>query len=149
MADTDLTQAEADYLIALDKYAEDQRAWPYPIGGGKLSIPLRSEDWRETFLLDLRRARIDLFKRTHQTRARKVYPLVRLDIGSNRHRNPDGEWIGPIHIHHYREGYGDKWAEEVPVGVFRDLADPILTLDDFMRYCNIVDPPIFQASGMP
>jgi hypothetical protein len=149
VADAELTQTEADYLIALDKYAEDQRVWRYPSGGGKLAIPLRSQDWRETFLLDLRRARIDLFKSTHQTRARKVYPLIRLDIGTNRHQNPDGEWIGPNHIHRYCKGYGDKWAEELPDGVFSDLTDPIRTLDDFMRYCNIVEPPIFQASGMP
>ncbi len=145
MADSDLAQTEANYLIALDKYAKDQKAWRYPSSGGKLSIPLRSQDWRETFLLDLRRARIDLFKSTHQTRARKVYPLIRLDIGTNRHRNPDGEWIGPIHIHRYREGYGDKWAEELPDGVFGDLEDPIRTLDDFMRYCNIIEPPNVQA----
>lgn len=149
MADTELTQTGADYLIALDKYAEDRRVWSHPIGGGKLAIPLRSQDSREAFLLDLRRARIDLFKSTHQTRGRKVYPLIRLDIGTNRHQNPDGEWIGPIHIHRYREGFGDRWAAELPDGVFSDLSDPFRTLADFMRYCNIVDPPIFQASGMP
>lgn len=44
MADADLTQPEADYLIALDKYAVDRRQWPYPSRGGKISVPLQSAD---------------------------------------------------------------------------------------------------------
>ena len=149
MADADLTQAEADYLIALDKYAVDRRQCPYPSRGGKISVPLRSADHREVFRLDLRRARIDLFKSTHQARARQVFPLIRLCVGNKPHGNPDGEVIDPVHIHHHREGYGDKWAEPLPDGVFGDLADQLRTLNDFMRYCNIVVPPIFQAEWLP
>lgn len=149
MPDADLTQQEADRLIALPKNRTDQRAWAYPQGGGKVAIPLISGDKHEHFLLDLRRARIDLAKSTHQTRARQVVPLVRLDIGTAPHRNPDGHEIPPIHLHLYREGYADKWAQPVPVGAFRDLADPLLTLQDFMLYCNVVELPVIQASWIP
>ena len=149
MPDNDLTQAEADHLIALPKYAVDRKRWPYPSRGGKVSVPLQSEDRREAFRLDLRRARIDLFKSTHQTRARQVFPLIRLCVGNKPHGNPDGEVIHPIHIHYHREGYGDKWAERLPGGVFGDLTDQLRTLNDFMRYCNIVEAPIFQAEWLP
>ena len=149
MTDIDLSQTDADFLIALPKYAVNRQAWSYPSAGGKISVPLQSEDRREAFRLDLWRARLDLVKSNHQTRARQVYPLIRLCIGTAPHRNPDGALVGPVHIHHHREGYGDKWAGPLPDGVFGDLADQLQTLNDFMQYCNIVEPPIFQAGGMP
>ncbi|MBM4036188.1 MAG: hypothetical protein FJ291_31015 [Planctomycetes bacterium] len=40
------------------------------------------------------------------------------------------------------EGCGDKWAQPVPADIFPNLADPWLVLvRDFMRYCNITQPP--------
>ena len=69
--------------------------------------------------------------------------LVRLDFGGPPHRNPDGEEIGCPHLHTYREGYGDKWAAEVPTDKFSDLSDLWTTLGDFMTLCNVVKPPNF------
>lgn len=149
MPDADLTQAEADHLIDLAKFRVDTRPHPYPSNGGRVSIPLVSEDRREEFLLDLSRGSINVAKRGYQNRARQIVPLLRLDIGTAPHRNPDGAEVGGVHLHRYREGYGDKWAEPIPVGIFRDIGDPMLTLDDFMRYCNIVELPVIQASWMP
>ena len=102
---------------------------------------LTSTDGRESFLLDVRRARIDLAKGTYQNRGRQVVVLARLDFGGGPHRNPDGEEIGSTHLHLYREGYGDKWAYQVPAVHFSHLSDPWLTLGDFMRFCNILEPP--------
>jgi hypothetical protein len=67
--------------------------------------------------------------------------LVRLDFGGAPHRKPDGEEVGSLHLHLYREGFGDKWAVPAPEGYFRDLANPWQMLDDFMLYCNVVEPP--------
>ena len=39
MADLNLTQAEADTLIALEKYKVDSRLWRYPYMGGRVNIP--------------------------------------------------------------------------------------------------------------
>ena len=149
MPDADLTQAEADHLIDLAKFRVDTRPHPYPSGGGGVSIPLVSEDRREEFVLGLWRGGINVAKSSYQKRARQIVTLLRLDIGTAPHRNPDGAEVGGVHLHRYREGYGDKWAEPIPVGIFRDIGDPMLTLDDFMRYCNIVEAPIIQASWMP
>lgn len=93
MSDPDLTQAEADALIALAKHRLDATEWDYPDLGGAISIPLVSTDRREQFLLDLRRGRIDLARGTYQNRGRQVIVLVRLDFGGAPHRNPDGEEI--------------------------------------------------------
>lgn len=144
MADVNLTQAEADALLAMQKRRSDDTEWSYPDLGGYITIPLVSIDRREPFLLDLRRGRIDLSKGTYQNRGRQVVILARLDFGGAPHRNPDGEEIGSPHLHLYREGFGDKWAFPVPGDYFPNPHDAWRTLQDFMRYCNIVEPPIIQ-----
>lgn len=103
-----------------------------------------SGDRREQFLLDLRRGRIDLAKGTYQNRARQVVVLARLDFGGAPHQNPDGGEIASPHLHLYREGYGDKWALPAPGDRFVNLSDPWQMLEDFMRFCNIVEPPIIR-----
>ena len=91
MSDIDLTQAEADGLLAMPKVRANEDESDYPGTGGKIVVPLTSEDRREHFLLDIRRGRIDLLKGTYQNRARQVVILARLDFGGRPHRNPDGE----------------------------------------------------------
>ncbi len=144
MPDSNLTQAEADALIAMEKRRADKNQWNYPAFGEHVTIPLVSTDGREAFLLDLHRARINLTKGTYQNRSRQVVVLVRLDFGGAPHRNPDGEEIGSPHLHLYREGFGDKWAFPVPSDRFSDVENSWQMLQDFMRFCRIVEPPIIQ-----
>lgn len=144
MADASLTQIDADALLASEKRRVDETQWDYPDFGGRIMVPLVSTDRRESFLLDLRRARIDLAKCTYQNRGRQVVILARLDLGGAPHRNPDGQEIASPHLHLYREGFGDKWAVPVPSDHFSSLGDTWLTLEDFMRFCNIVEPPFIR-----
>lgn len=144
MADPEFTQAEADALIALEKCRVDKTEWDYPSLGGVISIPLVSKSRRESFLLDLRRSQIRFNKSTYQNRGRQVAVLVRLDLGGAPHRNPDGTEIGSPHLHVYREGFGDKWAFTPPDDAFTDLTNAWTTLEDFMRYCNVVEPPLIR-----
>lgn len=146
MPEYSLPQAAADALIASRKRRVDVREWDYPDLGGAATIPLLSVDRRERFILDLRRSRIDYAKGTYQNRGRQVVVLVRLDFGGRPHRNPDGNRVESPHLHLYREGYGAKWAFPVPGDRFRDVGDPRQTLEDFMDYCNIVDPPYIRWS---
>ena len=99
MADIDMSQAEADALIALDKHKVDNTAWTFPQPGDKIAVPLVSEDKRENFLLDVSRGGIVLSKATYQNRAHKAVVLMRLDLGGAPHRNPDGEEVHPRHEH--------------------------------------------------
>ena len=112
--------------------------------GQKISLPLKSDDGRELFLLDLRRGRVELRKVTMQNRARQVVILARLDLHGPPHRNPDGEEIPTPHLHVYREDYADKWAIPVPADHFLSINDEWTTLNDFMRYCNITEAPNIQ-----
>jgi hypothetical protein len=146
MAEVQLTQAEADALLAMEKQRVDDTAHLFPMLGGSLSVPLMSPDRREQFVLDIGRGRIDLSKVTYQNRARTVVILARLDIAGPSHRNPDGTEMPCPHLHLYREGFADKWAFPVPDASFSNLADLWMTLDDFMRYCNVTKTPFFQKA---
>lgn len=136
-----LTQAEADALIAMEKHRVNEDHSDFPMGGESLVVPLQSADRREQFLLDISRGRIDLTKVTMQNRARQVVVLVRLDLGSAPHRNPDGEEVAAPHLHLYREGFGDKWAMPVDHAFFSATDDLWQTLEDFMTFCNITRRP--------
>ena len=114
------------------------------MGGQSITLPLQSADRREQFLLDLSQGRIDLRKIKMQTRGRQGVVLVRLDLGGAPHRNPDGEEIPVPHLHVYREGYGDKWAIRVPTDRFRAPDQARVTYDDFLRFCNVMQPPYMQ-----
>ena len=141
MAGTELTQAEAQALIDMEKRRVDETRYRTPHIVGKVEIPLVSADEAERFILDLNRRRIDLRKVTYQSRARVAVVLVRLDLGGGVHRNPDDAEIACPHLHVYREGCGTQWAVPVPPNRFRDLPDLWKSFEDFMAYCNITKPP--------
>lgn len=143
MAEINLTQQEADALIEMEKHKVNDDKWLFP-SNGIVTIPLISADKREDFLLDIRRARIDLSKGTYQNRAHQVVILVRLDFGTKPHRNPDGNIIISPHIHIYREGFGHKWAEPINKKHFSKPDDIWQLLKDFMKFCNITEPPVIE-----
>jgi hypothetical protein len=141
MTDVNLTQNEADLLLAMEKVATSSFEWEFPTMGMKIEIPLLSENKREKFLLDISRGTIDLKKVKYQNRTRQVIVLARVDLSGSTHRNPDSTEIPPGHIHKYREGYADKWAYPIPKDVFHNLEDQWEVLQDFMNYCNITEKP--------
>lgn len=144
MSEVDLTQAEADALIATEKVRANNDRQAFPLGGQSLCLPLQTPDGREQFLLDIGRGRIDLAKVKMQNRARQVVVLVRLDLRGAPHRNPDDQEVPCPHLHVYREGFGDKWAIPVPADRFPSTSDLWETLQDFQRYCNVTQPPLID-----
>ncbi len=144
MADIDLTQGEANALIAMEKHRENNNQLDFPGPGERLAVPLTSPDKRELFLLDVTRAQIKLTKATYQNRARQAVVLMRLDIDGPPHRNPDGVEIPCPHLHIYRENYGVKWASPLPVDLYPDTQTFLSTFEAFMEHCNITLPPQFN-----
>ncbi len=147
MAEINLTQPEANALIAMEKHRADDKAYEIFAAAHSATIPLHSADKREHFLLDVGRGTINLAKIKMQNRARRVVVLVRLDLAGPPHRNPNDEEIACPHLHIYREGFADKWAVEIPGDKFGHIGDLSATLDDFMAYCNITRPPLI-ARGL-
>jgi hypothetical protein len=143
IADIEISQAEADELIAMEKRCDDKQ-WSLPGPGEAFEIPLTSVDKRENFTLDVTRSRIRLTKATYQNRARQVIILIRLDLDGAPHRNPDDEEISCPHLHIYREGYGDRWAIPAPPDLYPNPLDLFATFEAFLRQCNIIAPPIIQ-----
>ena len=144
MAETTLTQAEADTLLAMEKHRVDETRHVFPTLGGSIEVPLISANKRENFLLDITRGRINLKKATYQNRVRTVVILARLDIDGPPHENPDGEEIPCPHLHTYREGYGDKWAVPAPGGAFPRTTNLWGSLEDFMAFCRITETPFIE-----
>jgi hypothetical protein len=141
LADINLTQEDADALLAMEKQKVDDSVNEYPSLGGAIRVHLQSPDKRELFFLDITRSQIKLTKGTYQNRARGVVILARLDFGGAPHRNPDDEEMACPHLHVYREGYGDRWAVPLPPGRFTDASDPWLLLLEFMQFVNVTDSP--------
>lgn len=141
----EISQREADDLLAMEKIALTFEAINFPDFGSAVTVPLISTDGSEEFYLDVRRNRINVNKGTIQNRARTVIILARLDIGGAPHRNPDGVEIGCPHLHLYREGFGDKWALDATPLIGAN-ADHWSAYQQFIRFCNIVRPPNFQPS---
>ena len=144
MADIEITQSEADALIALEKRFVDNDEWTFPGPGERIALELTSLDKRENFVLDVTRARIKLTKATYQNRARQVIVLMRLDLDGPPHRNPDGAELPCPHLHIYREGFGDKWAIAAPVDRYPRTLDLFSTCEAFMQHCNITGPAKMQ-----
>lgn len=141
MTGYELTKAEAEALIAMEKHRADDEVRTYPAPGQQVKIGLVSASRREKFFLAINRKSIDLRKRSYLTLGRQVVVLVRLDYGAP-HRNPDGQEVPSPHLHRYVVGYADKWAEAVPEDAFPNITEPWLALTkDFMQYCNITRPP--------
>lgn len=149
MADINLTQADADALIAMEKHRADDQEWDYPALGGSIRVPLISPDRRENFYLDVSRGNINLSKATYQNRARLTVVLLRLDLGGPPHRNPDDTEILCPHLHIYREDYSDKWVIPAPIDIFTNTADLWQTLLEFMSHCNITQPPLIRKGLFP
>jgi hypothetical protein len=145
MAEMDLSQAEAEALMRMEKHRVDETPWSFPQTGQRLAIPLQSIDKRESFFLDVTRGKIKLMKATLQNRARQTVVLLRLDIDGASHRNPDGEEIPCPHLHIYREGYGDKWAIAAPSDLVSEPDSLDQVLVSFMERCNVTLPPIVQG----
>jgi hypothetical protein len=148
MATIHLSQGEADFLIGLEKHRVDDKQYLFAQTRLDYRIPLISADGRETFTLDLSRGSINMQKMKFQNRARKAIILLRLDLDSNPHRNPDGERIVGPHIHIYREGYGDRWAYLLTSpqfqSFFQNIGDEWQTFQDFLRLANVTRPPVFE-----
>lgn len=138
----DLTQAEADILLAMEKRRLNNDK--HSFGTVRLEISLTSTDQREYFLLDIGRGRINLLRGKYQTRAKQTVVLARIDFGGAPHRNPDGVEIPSPHLHLFREGFGDKWAQTLPSEAFSNADDPWTLMEDFLRYCNVTEPPEFD-----
>ena len=146
MSDIILTQQEGDALLQMEKINVGAAEIDLPDLGGSIELKFSGNEGHEEFIINFAKHSINLLKRNHHLRGRKVIGIARLDLFGPPHRNPDGAEIGPEHIHLYREGFGLKWAYDIPANDFTNLQDTHQTLEDFMRYCHVTQPPLLKRS---
>ena len=142
-----LTQAEADNLMMMEKIFVDNSQ----LNLGEMAIDIRRElssiDNKEIFHIDIWRCGYNLSRIKFQNRSRIVNHLLRVDLAGPPHHNPDNTIIQCPHIHIYREGYDDKWAWPLSeIVLFRDISNIVSSLEDFARFCHIINIPQIQYS---
>ena len=144
-----LAQEVADYLIDLEKKIINTTTITFPTTNDITTLEAISIDEKEKFLLDInRKGTFKLTRCTYQTRYRVENILVRLDIDTKPHRNPDNKKISPTHIHIYKEGYGLRWAyplEEFKNYTFTNTKDFFQTFSEFCGFCNVKKLPFIQG----
>ena len=134
----ELSQKKADaYLAARKIKATATDCCLSSIIPKPVSIPLVAPDIAGVvFSLDVTQKRIVLKLKCQLRCTTEAVVLARLDFASP-HRNPDGTAVGVPHLHIYREGYGDKFAYEVPPGMLKNPDDPLQGLLDFLETYHI------------
>jgi len=141
----ELTQEIADELLAMEKeFVLGDVLNLHP--GAKFVRELRSADGREQFLLDFFQGTLRLEKVTSNHRYARTIILARLDLNGAPHTNPDGQTIYGSHLHLYREGYGDKWAEPIDPATFSKPSDPVTSLHEFLRFLKVKNAPPIQGA---
>ena len=138
-----ISDKEAKELLEMEKHYLGDMKYYYP---ANINIPLYSKDEKIEFYIDASANSIKLSKVKYQNRVYNNIVLVRIDIDGPPHRNPDGTIICGSHIHYYKEGYGDRWAEPLPPGIING-SDDIEKLINFMDFCNVKTKPNIQRGA--
>lgn len=137
-----MTDSEFQFLKGLKKVFSESGV-KLPANGQNITYDIRSTETRDTFLLDVdRRGRIELSKCKLQHRYTTTkLPLIRVDINSPPHINPDGTVLSRNHIHIFKEIDNDTgnlpWAYDLET--FSDIRfdkDNINLSDIFIQFCG-------------
>jgi uncharacterized protein DUF6978 len=141
-----LSQLKADELLAMPKVCDDNLPVMFPIPDSCMAVSLKSVDGRESFVADInRKGRMKLSKCTFQKRYCTTIILLRLDVDGPPHTNPDGVFVPCPHLHRYREGWDDQWADPLPPS-FSDPERLERTFWEFLTYCNVKPLPEVQRT---
>ncbi|WP_418889369.1 DUF6978 family protein [Peptostreptococcus porci] len=70
---------------------------------------------------------------------------MRLDLGNQRHINPDGTIITSDHIHIYKDGYDEKFAYALDSNEFKslfpDTKDRTALLKAYLEFIKVISIP--------
>lgn len=154
MAHLDITQDKANHLILMPKRPQSKKKVRLPtLENRNVTVALECAEENEGFHFDLVIRDFRLNHYVLQTRWKSHTILLRLELRSDIHRNPDGEEIGPDHLHVYRYKNHDEWAYPVPCLEFplspinqvrlSDPADFWQTVLDYLVISNITECPNF------
>lgn len=141
-----LSQDEADRLIAIGKIIIGPESFKMPtFGDEKKIISLEDTQAVTSFRVDIQFSRrSNSLKGNYQLRVHSNVPLLRLDFNGPSHSNPDGSKVGGNHLHIYKEGEEDRWAYEPPRKSFSEFNNAARILQEFLKYCNVLNIPTIR-----
>lgn len=147
----DISQELALKLIAEDKrYDDSEINIPFLVPKNNLTA---SGESGVIYNVDVAKNRFFLKKLTFQHRVYTSVPLIRIDLDTKTHRNPDGELICGNHIHIYKEGAGMSWAYPLDADIVKSLNSSVSLLDMivaeneldkfrlFNKFCHFINEP--------
>lgn len=97
MSEVDLSQQEADRLLALEKHRVSDEAIRFPHPRRRALAKLLSANGKEEFIIDMYFGDVDFPRFSIQLRARQAIVLARLELDGPVHENPDGDLIPTPH----------------------------------------------------
>lgn len=140
-----MTDIEFKLLIKLNKVFSKKKI-ALPLRGYNMTYDLESKTTKDKFYLDIdRRGSIELKVKLQNRYAKNKMPLVRIDIDSPPHINPDGTKLSRNHIHIYKNCDKDTnnlpWAYELNDIFGNDINIKSLNFmtafNLICKYCNI------------
>lgn len=131
-------------LMELTKYFTKKNIL-LPSSGENDVFDLAARETTDKFFLDVdRRGKIELKAKIQTRYALTKVPLVRIDLNSPPHMNPDGIKMSRNHIHIYKDTDFDTgnlpWAYELTsIGIFANDSptDFMQIFYHFCEFCNI------------
>ncbi len=130
-------------------------SFPFPDEGGKVNLIGSGLLSKTEFLVDINRSSMMLEKITMQERVYQAIPLLRIDLDTKPHHNPDDTMISGNHLHVYREKYGSSFAYELYDPTIKKM-NPSVDLEQllaiqnarerfkiFTQFCHFINEPIF------
>ena len=146
---------DANIIIYEEKQFLDSHA-DFPALHNTIKLNGLGQRTKYEYIVDVNRKYYLLNRITYHQRVFTNITLLRLDIDTKPHRNPDGKKINGTHLHVYREGYGDSWAYELndpalhelwPKFAFSTLLqeDLINKFYSFAKLCNFTNLIMFTT----
>lgn len=136
-------------LMEQKRFLVDSFEYPYR---SQCALPLIGNSTNSEYVLDINKKSFIVSRTTLQNRIKESHILLRLDIDTKPHRNPDKKTIGGTHIHIF--DYTDingSWAFELsdPVlsAIFPDFdfsklaKDGIDHIEQFRLFCQLCNAP--------
>jgi hypothetical protein len=104
VADSNLTQEDANTLLAMEKHKADDASYEYPSLGGGIRVPLLSPDKRESF-----------FSPSHEARSSSRRERIRIERGVWRYSlNAGDDYARQINEPLQPRAFGSNWRWSGP-----------------------------------
>ncbi len=149
---------DSEFLLNIQerkKYIENY--FNFPRQNEFITLNAQGSQTQNNYLIDINKKQATLERVTFQGRHRVNIILLRMDIGTKPHTNPDKTLISGNHIHIYKDGYHDTFAYELNDPVLNEL-NPAFDLTKFKtknhtnlfiafsEFCNFDQCPIIKQS---